>query len=225
MVKKKNTKKTKTKILVKKQEFVKKEKPVEAKNKFDFKLLITAVIIILALVFIYFNFFYSPYTYVINRGGVTYYSNVFTPSESFSQLKQSEKVYVSPFLEENNASVFFTNSMNLWQVVLIGNNIMPIQLIRVKTNNELVYCYTNYGSVFDSNQISVDECNQILNNNENFVILIEEGNTSVILESNKIIVSSSEGQTSQLNFNILKEIFPNAQNILDMVNQKIYGIN
>ncbi len=115
--------------------------------------------------------------------------------------------------------------MNLWQIVLIGNKITPIQLIRVTENKELIYCYTNFGNVTDSNQISIEQCNSVLNNKENFVIFIEEANTGVFLENNRMTISSSEVQAGQVNFTVIKEIFTNAQEILDMVNQKIYGIN
>lgn len=238
MVKKKVTKKKSTKKVVKKntknKEVVKPSKKEvvpkkevtneisKEKKEFDIKIPILIFLILLlgAVVFVNLN----DYTYVINRGDVTYYSNTLTPSESFNQLRSSSEVFISPILEENNASVFFTNAMNLWQVVLIGNNITPIQLIRVTTNNELVYCYTNFGSVQDNNRITIDECNDILNDKNNFIVFIDEGNKKVILDNNRINVYSSQTDSSIHNFNILKEIFSNAQNILDMVNQRIYGI-
>lgn len=235
MTKKKSVKKVVKKNISKNKEIAKKEnkltkkeevvsKKKNEKKEFDIKFPLLIVLIILLIVVFYINLIAPSYTYIINRGGVTYYSNTLTPSESFNQLRQSDLVYVSPILEESNASVFFTNAMNLWQVVLIGNNINPVQLIRVKTNNELVYCYTNFGSVHDSNQITIEACNEILNDESNFVVFINEGNKKVILDNNRINVYSSEGDAAVHNFNILKEVFPNAQNILDAVNQRIYGI-
>lgn len=237
MQKKKNVnKKPKKEKSTKKEVKVKKEssklnssekKVVKEKNKFDFKLVLLVILAIVLLVVVYIQFS-SPnggYTYFFNRGGINYYSNILTPTESFTQLKQQSVIYVSPILEENNASAHLTNAMNLWQVVLIGNKITPIQLIRVRENNELVYCYTNFGNVTDSNKISIENCNNILNNKENFIILIEEGNNGVLLENNKMKITSLESQAGQVNFAVIKEIFSNAQEILDIVNQKIYGIS
>lgn len=231
--KKKSVKKTVKKSTSKKKEVVKKKnkttkeevsKENTEKKEFDIKVpLLVFLLLVLGVVF-YFNLINSGYLYEINRGGVTYYSNTLTPSESFNQLRNASEVYVSPVLEENNASVFFTNAMNLWQVVLIGNNVPAVQLIRVKTNNEIVYCYTNFGSVQDSNQLTLEECNQILGDEDNFVVFINEGNKKVILDNNRINVYSSQRDAGIQNFNILKEVFPNAQNILDAVNQRIYGI-
>lgn len=219
---KKEDKKSSNKKTTKNEESSKSSK----KNnfKFDKKWLIGIAILIIIIIIFYF-LFVPQYAYQINRGRLNYYSNTQTPSESFNQLKASEIVYVSPILEENNASVFFTNAMNLWQVILIGNGIETVQLIRVTENNEFVYCYTNEGDVKGNKQITVEECNQILNNKNNFVVLIEEGERKVILENNKIVVYSSEQYSGQVNFAILKEAFNNAQVILDTVNQKIYGIS
>jgi len=211
------------------EEKISTSKNIEKENlkKTDFKLifLVALAIVLLGVVYIYFSSPNGGYTYFFNRGGINYYSNILTPNESFTQLKQQSVVYVSPILEENKASPYFTNSLNLWQIVLIGNKINPIQLIRVTENNELIYCYTNFGNVTDSNQISVQNCKAVLNNNENFVVYIEEGNKGVLLENNKITVSSKETESGQVNFAVIKEIFPNAQEILDIVNQKIYGIS
>jgi hypothetical protein len=200
----------------------KKKKQIPKLSKNNIYIILGSIIVLIIIILLFFN---QSYTYQINRSGINYYSNEFTPTESFNQLKNQETVYVSPLLEENNASVFFTNAMNLWQIVLIGNDINAIQLIRVEENNEFVYCYTNEGNVKESKQITVEECNQILNNEDNFKVLIEEGSSRVILENNKISVFSSEENSGITNFSVIREAFVNAQNILDIVNQKIYGIN
>ena len=135
-------------------------------------------------------------------------------------------MYVSPILDETGADQLTVNAMNLWQVILIGNDINATQLIRVRVNEQISYCYTNKGDVQTAEKIGLEECNQILNNKENAVVFFENGREKVVMNENKIwIYTSTNKVIGQVNFAIIKQIFPNAQSILDIVNEKIYGIN
>ena len=203
-----------------------KKNPLLQKNV----LAIIAIFIILVIIFISaFSVINSPcgfskYSFEIQ--GIPYCSNTYTPTTFFNEFSQNKMVYVSPILDELGADQFTVNAMNLWQVVLIGNNISATQLIRVRVNGQISYCYTNVGDVQTAEKITLEECNQILNNKENAVVFLEEGKEKVVMESNKIwIYSSTSKVVGQVNFAIIKQIFPNAQSILDKVNEKIYGIN
>ncbi|MDD3083694.1 MAG: hypothetical protein PHP82_01595 [Candidatus ainarchaeum sp.] len=195
------------------------KKQVDNKKAF----LSLGLLILVVLILFYFLFFYSPYKYSFTINNVPYYSNYYTPSSFFNTIKNEKIVFVSPLLEEENISPIMVNSMQLWNVVLNANNVNVVQLIRVTKNGELSYCQTNDGNVEINKVLSLQECNVLLNNN-NWVVFIDEGKTSVIIEENKVKVFSPRIESSMVNFSVIKEIFPNAQESLDIINQKIYGI-
>jgi hypothetical protein len=116
--------------------------------------------------------------------------------------------------------------MNLWLVVLAGNKINPVQLIRMENDGELIQCYTNDGNVNVSRELTVDECKAILNNPENAKVLINFGeNNEVFLEKNKIIINSEKVEVvSQVNLFVLKKGFSNAEEIIYNVNTGISNI-
>jgi hypothetical protein len=224
---KKNTTKKTTKKQVKNKLPVKKTPAKQIKNTKkkinSLQLIAGAVIVVLIIAIIYFSFFYSPYTYAFKVNGIPHYSNEYVPTEFFEIVKAQETIYVSPIMEDGKASPIFANVLNLWQIVLISNDINAIQLIRTTdSSGNLKGCYTNFGDVMQSEMISVEECNLIIQNE--FVILPEEGNPSVLMEGNKLYVFANEEIASQINFVVMSEIFPNARDALDIINETIYGL-
>lgn len=201
----------------------KKKKPKENKNF----LLFAGIILVLVLVIsVFFVFFYSPYKFRFDIEGVPYLSNEYVPTEFFNEFKQNEVVYVSPIMQEGVTDSLTFNALSLWQIVLIGNNVRAVQLIRVKgVEGNFVYCYTNDGNVFVSRQVSFEECSLTLNNPQNTVVFIEQSKEKkVLLEKNKLSVFSPIGAVSTTNFYVMRQIFPNAKELIDIVNEKIYGI-
>ncbi len=184
-------------------------------------ILILIIIIIGGLFLILTEIPFYKYSFEVN--GVPYYSDYYTPGEFLQTIKQEEKVFVSPILREDEISLTTVNALLLWNVVLNINGVEVEQLIRVKEGNELKYCYTNEGKVELNEQITVEECEQKLRS-DNWIILIEEGRERVIIDWKKVIVTSPEQRTSMTNFAIIEEIFPNAREALEKVNQIIYGI-
>jgi len=233
VVKKKTTKKSKeiipeviTEKKVVKKTKKKKQNPLKQKNV----LIVAALIIILIISLIISTTMltspcgFSRFSFSIQ--GIDYCSNTHTPTTFFNEFSQNETVYVSPILDEIGADQLNVNAMNLWQVVLIGNDINVTQLIRVRVNDQISYCYTNLGDVKTAEKMDLDECNKILNDPVTAVVMLEEGREKVVMDGKKIYIYSSTSKVvGQVNFAIIKQIFPNAQSILDVVNEKIYGIN
>jgi hypothetical protein len=191
-------------------------------KKFILPLLLVVVLIVIG----YVAFFQNNYTFEIESNGIMYYSNDYTPLTFFQDFKQNQTVYVSPIASENGMSNLTVNAMNLWLVVLAGNKINPVQLIRMENDGELIQCYTNDGNVNVSRELTVDECKAILNNPENAKVLINFGeNNEVFLEKNKIIINSEKVEVvSQVNLFVLKKGFSNAEEIIYNVNTGISNI-
>ena len=232
VVKKKTTKKTKEiipEVLVKKDTKKKTTKKKNLLKQKNFLIIIVIIVILLISLFVSTALMsnqcgLSRFSFTIQ--GIPYCSNTHTPTVFFNEFVENDIVYVSPILDELGADQLVVNAMNLWQVVLIGNEIKVIQLIRVKVDDQIAYCYTNLGDVKTAEKISLEECNAIINDPETAVVSLEDGREKVVMDGKKIYIYSSTSKViSQVNFAIIKQIFPNAQSILDIVNEKIYGIN
>ncbi len=184
------------------------------------------VLAVFVLLLVYFLFFYSPYKYGFSIEGVSYLSNNYVPTEFFNEFKQSNVVYVSPVMSEGVTDSLTFNALSLWQIVLIGNKISAVQMIRVKdADGKFAYCYTNDGNVYVSRQVSFEECSATLNDLQKTVIFIEQSkDTKAVLEKNRLSVFSPIGAVSTINFSVMKQIFPNAKQLIDIVNEKIYGV-
>jgi hypothetical protein len=177
---------------------------------------------LIVLVLFYMLFFYSPYTYSFVVNDVPYYSNYYTPTSFFNTIRNEKTVYVSPMIVENDISPTVVNSMQLWNVILNLQGVNVIQLLRVY-NPDFSYCQTNDGNVNASNFLTKEEC-QVVLNSDNWIILIEEGKTRVIIDEKKVSIFSSRVNSSVVNFSVIKEIFPDAEEAFDLINQRIYGI-
>jgi hypothetical protein len=192
------------------------------------KIIAAIVIIVLIAALFVGTFFYKPYRYAFAIGGVNYYSNDYTPTEFANLFKQNKAAYVSPSMVETAADPQAANAMNLWIVVLYGNDINAIQLIRATDKQgNLLSCYTNFGDVRTMKEMTSGECLGILNDSANAVVMIEQGTEDkAFLSKNKIeVTSSASAKVGATNFSVLKEFFPNAQEQLDKANQFIYDAN
>lgn len=212
-----------------KNDSVKGQKTAKKRN-FNLKIAAVCIIVLVVLVAIAAMFLLptNMYKYNFTINGVNYKSNTYTPTEFGDEFKQNTTVYVSPKLIENGADQYVANAMNLWLVILNANNIDTIQLIRTTdAQGNMLGCYTNEGDVRTSKMISTQECNAILDDSSKAFIFIELASEDrVILSKNKLdIMSSKQANLGPTNFAVMEEMFPNAKEMLDKVNQIIYNVN
>lgn len=228
-VQKENSVMEKEEINEKKDDFkeTKKEKNNSSKKSFlqKNKLVVFGIIFVLVIVILFF-FFMNTYKYSFVLGGVKFVSNEYTPTEFFNEFKTKTTVYVSPVMLDTKADPIVVNALNLWQIVLIGNNINAVQLIRAtNANGDILYCYTNDGNVHINKIISVQECNAIINDTKNTIVLIEAGNESkAVLSKNKLVVYSPINSINSTNFSVMKQIFSNVEELVRLVNESVYGL-
>ena len=204
-----------------------KKNPLLQKNV----LAIVAIFIVLVIIFIgVISIVISPcgfFKFSSNINGLYYCSNQYTPSVFFEEFKNLDEIYVSPALVEGEFESLEVNALLLWQVTLNSEQKNSIQLIRaVDEYNNLIYCSTNDGNIFNEKRLSKEECQLILNNQNKFFVLMEKGPEKVILEKNKIIIYSSNYKVvSQINFEVIKQIFSDAEKYRLIVNESIAGLN
>jgi len=200
-----------------------------SKDKRKLIILIIVLVIIVAAALLASTFLLNPpQKYVFTIDGISYQSNSYAPSEFFNEFKQNTVVYISPKIT-GGSSQFLTNEMQLWTTVLTAKGIKTILLIRVEAPGEIAFCQTNDGNVMKSEQISFEQCNALLNNSGNAVVAIEKNasENKVLLSKNRIDVFSTGNDSlgSYVNFSVIKQMFPDAQEILDAVNIRISGVN
>lgn len=206
------------KVVVKKNNIVGKD-IVDDKKAF----LVIGLLVLIVVVLFYFLFFHSPYKYSFVVDSIPYHSNYYTPTEFFNIISSEKTVFVSPVFEENNINPSVFNAMQLWNVILNASGVQTVLLVRVSENNVLSYCRTNSGLVEVDEIISLEECNNIISSDK-WVVLLEQGSERVVIEENKAIIFSSIENSSFVSYSVIKQIFPNAESVFDMINQKIYGI-
>ena len=205
----------------------KKQNPLKQKNV----LIVAALIIILIISLIISTTMltspcgFSRFSFSIN--GLSYCSNQFVPTVFFEEFKELDEVYVAITLVENDYDPLEVNALLLWQVALNSEQKKSIQLVKaIDKQGNLLYCSTNEGDVKIETKLSKEECQILLNDSNKFFVLIENGPEKVILEENKLIIYSSTYKViSQINFEVIKQIFPDAEKNRLIANEKIYGIN
>ncbi|MCX6801305.1 MAG: hypothetical protein NTZ73_03900 [Candidatus Diapherotrites archaeon] len=185
--------------------------------------------------------FLNPYKFSFQRGGVSYYSNEYSPNDFFKEFKEAKEVYVSPEFIEGKTDQLVANSMNLWQVVLISNGQKPVQLLRVYAGagsqqqlppetattttavGQLLYCHTNWGDTNKSEQISAEKCSEILLDSGKMKVLIGKGSEDkVVLSKGKMeIFYAKSKDVGTLNLKIMSQIYQDAAKIISRINDVI----
>lgn len=200
-------------------------KPKKKLSKRDF--IVPALIVLIVLAIVFFVFFYNPYKYSFVIDGVSYVSNDYTPTDFFKSLRNESVVFVSPIMKENAADPLVLNALNLWQIVLIGNGISAVQLIReVDERGVLLRCHTNDGNVFSNRIVEKSECLDSLKTSANFVISFERSNSArAFMSPGKLVVYSPMDSINAVNYSIMKQVFSNSEALVASVNEKIYGVN
>lgn len=203
----------------------KKNKKFSTKSFLEKNKLIIFGVFFLIIIIVLLFFFMNNYKYSFVLGEVRFVSNEYTPTDFFKEFKTKTRVYVSPVMKENGADPIVFNAMSLWQIALIGNGVEAVQLIRTTNENgNIIYCYTNDGNIYENKQITVQECNSIINDGNNFTVLMDKGNQSAaLLTKNKLIVYSPLNVINATNFSVIKQIFPNAEELVRLVNESVYG--
>ena len=187
------------------------------------------VLIVLIAAFVGLGLFNVPSdSFSIKSEGVTFIAQKISPLDAIPLLAEEEDFIVSPtiYASGNNANPFMLNGSNLFVVVLVGNQKNVTQVFRVVDSYQnLQYCLTNLGDVKTEVQLTVEECNKMLQKGEKVVFLLELPNSALqnpivrISEKTVAIESNSIDAINNTSFTTLKAMFANAQEVLDKSNE------
>jgi len=186
--------------------------------------------IVLFIVLIAFNsvsFGYSYYT----QDNVLIASNHLEPKPYLEDLSNRKTFVVSPEMyESSTVNSFMGNSMNLFLVVLTGNDKNAILMARVlDEQGNFSYCKTNWGDFKTEETISKQACLDFLNSTNAVKILIEAPHSSELRPFVQVSVKEIKIRPKRisdlglLSFSLLKEMFPNAREIVDKTNLIVHA--
>ncbi len=192
------------------------------------QIVVSAAVILLILLFAYIIFqdMNKSYEFEIVEQNIKFASNNKIPGEYLSLLKNEKEFIISPaFYEQGPANAVMTNSLVLFNSILIANGKDVITLGRVvDPENNLLYCQTNEGDVMVNEEIGIEECQNMLNLDK-VIILIEIPDETLeiseaILENNKITLKpNSFDEVSRVSFVVLQTMYSDSEEIIAKINE------
>jgi len=192
------------------------------------KAFLALALLVIVLVMVYFLFFSQPsYRFSFDKSGVKFLSNEYTPSEFFKGMKDQNKFIVSIDLVDGNTSAWVVNSLNLWLVALNADHKETISLVKtVDAQGNILSCLTNDANVLVSRELSVQECTDLISDKNSFLVEINLAKEDkVILSKNKLQLFASGTKTiSSVNYLAIKQMYPNFDDILAIVNGRINSV-
>lgn len=185
------------------------------------------VILIIALVFLYFYLSEEKYAYEVQLENIAFKSNEYPEPKAFlKEVKERYYFIISPELDHESKYNTYVNSINtLFVGVLNGLDKNAVTVIRVlNERNELDYCQTNYGSIEANERISAEECMNLLGDESAVKIKASLPNDSlrlseVILSKNSIEIkpkTASEG--TRISALLLKAMYEETEEIIEVIN-------
>ncbi|MEI7960963.1 MAG: hypothetical protein WCI04_01375 [archaeon] len=203
-----------------------KQKPKEKKSQLP---VLAAIILVLIVIIAFAVLFLMPkYKYSFNISGVNYVSNDFTPSEFFPAFKDNNSFLIIIDLKDNQSNTWMVNAMNLWLVALNADGKSVQSLVRLTDATGVpLSCSTNDSNIMSSRDISVVECNSMINDSaKSRVILTLSNENKAILENGRLeIFATGAGTVSNVNYYVIKQMYSDFDNTLAIVNERINGIN
>ena len=149
------------------------------------------------------------------------------PGSELIALSEAKTFIVSPaFYENHSINPYTANAMNLFIVVLNGNDRNAVQLIRVfNPDKTLKYCATNFGNELTQENLSSTECLGFISSSVDAVkVFIEFPDSAremarVEVSGDTVTIrAKSFNDVGKTGFVVLRVMFENAEEILRKTN-------
>lgn len=165
----------------------------------------------------------NSYKFTFEKEKVLFVSNEADPVQMMREFNLNDTVFISPESSESNAAPLF-NAFNLAQVVFIGNDKNAVSLWRVVgKSGKIVSCRTNNGNVSSDIELNAADCQKILDDKNNAIILLSlpnGANSRIVFSQNRIeIVPAKIEDAPTVSFIFLKTMYANAELIIQKTNQ------
>ncbi len=198
-------------------------------KKKDIKLILVVGLIVLVLLIGLFYFYSTPtYRFSFMVNGSPFVSNEYTPSEFFKEFKDSNNFIVSVDLVDGNATPWEVNSLNLWLIALNADKKTVASLVKtIDSKGNLNNCITNDANVLVSRTLSAEECNTLVRDYNGVLVEIKKSSEDVVfLSKNKLEIRASSGKIATALSNAsIKQFYPNFEDLLNLINEKIGSIS
>ena len=182
----------------------------------------------LVLLWFFVVFLPNNYRFSFPINALNYYSNDYTPSEFFKLVKDSNSFIVSVELIDGKSEPWAVNSMNLWIIALNADKKKTFSLIKtVDSYGNINSCMTNDANVLSSRDMNKSECLDLLNDSSFIKINLHTSNENkVILYPHSAEVFSQKGEPSAIvSYSFIKNIYPNFDKTLAIINERINSVN
>jgi len=167
-------------------------------------------------------------TNAVKVNGVIFVSDEMQVQHALPLLALNETFIVSPavYSPGKKVNLFMSNASNLFIVILTGNGKEVVQLYRVfDESNNLLHCETNYGDIMVQEQISAEQCLEMLESSESAKVLIDFPSSFVagpvvrLSEKKAVVQSNGSDQLGSTSFTLLQAMFANADSVLAASNR------
>jgi len=186
--------------------------------------LVVAMIVIVGA-FVYLNLDFGGYKYSLEKEGVLFYSNEMPVADSFSALRENKVFVIAPeFVEQGNENTYMVSAVTLFSTVLTAKGKDVILVARVlDEQGNLVSCQSNLGDFKTNAELSIEECNNLLNDSTNARIFISFpkalSKPEVVFSNNSASITPVSFQTiNGISFAFLENLYPDSKQIIDTIN-------
>lgn len=193
----------------------------------DWQRFATVLVIVIALLAVAGAFwFFRPYQFEQSETHVVLYSNEAQIPLLLDRLSANDSFLVAVELREQGpTNQYMANALNLFSVVLIGNQKAVTNVFLVNSpENELLSCHTNQGDVLTDLELSRDDCLALLDSFSGGKIVIRlpqasVGKAQAVLSGNQLELRASKVEDlSFASLAVLERLFENTSAILARVN-------
>ncbi len=140
-------------------------------------------------------------------------------------LGQRSSFVVSSEFAPTGSSSFMAEPLTLFNSVLVAQGKFVVTLAKsVDSKGTLVSCDTNDGNNLVNRKISAAECSAIFGSSPHAVILVKLPDSTLsksrvtVLENSVVIEPNSFSDVSRVSFLVLKTMFADSQEIVDLIN-------
>lgn len=187
-----------------------------------------AAILILGIIivsgFLYLNNL-NAFAFSFEKEKVLFASNEAEPMKLMQEFNLNDTVFISSVVfESGTENAYLAGANNLLSIVFIGNDKNTVSLWRViDRKGTLLSCRTNNGDVRTDTELTASECNNILEDKNNAIVMLSQPATDkkaiVLFSTNRIeIVPASFDKSSNAAFVFLKTMYANAELIIQKAN-------
>lgn len=197
--------------------------------------LVITVALVLVIVFLSWFIFsnsFKEFAFEEQVEGVLFVSNLGKPLELLKAKEGVGSFVVSPAFFESGSASYMSQSLALFNSVLIvkGKEVKTLGRV-VDSSGNLLYCQSNDGNYMENFRVEANECLQELGLASGTVLFVELPDSSLSMSTvevyqEKVVLKPKDfSEVSRVSFVVLKSIFPDAEEVIKSINFVLDKVN